>query len=197
MQVKIDSTKNNALLKRKEVTFTIFSGPKEKTPKRLDAKKAVAAEMQLGDDVVFIKRMRTKTGTSITVGDANVYQSPLTKLKLLNLNISGNVTVHLKNPKKRRQHNVQQLNQHPKKRKQTPAAAEAAPAAKPQQSQRRNVRKNTKKRRVSMRCTRLKATKFLGHAQLASGVDQATSWETTMTGSLVDTAALHVTSQSK
>ena len=75
MQVKIDSTKNNALLKRKEVSFTIFSGPKEKTPKRLDVKKAVAAEMQLGDDVVFIKRMRTKTGTSITVGDANVYQS--------------------------------------------------------------------------------------------------------------------------
>jgi ribosomal protein S24E len=75
MQVKIDSTKNNALLKRKEVGFTIFSGPKEKTPKRLDVKKAVAAEMQTGDDVVFIKRMRTKTGTSITVGEANVYQS--------------------------------------------------------------------------------------------------------------------------
>jgi small subunit ribosomal protein S24e len=73
MQVKIDSTKNNALLKRKEVGFTIVSGPKEKTPKRLDVKKAV--EMQLGDDVVFIKRMHTKTGTSITVGVANVYQS--------------------------------------------------------------------------------------------------------------------------
>ena len=75
MQVKIDSTKNNALLKRKEVGFTIVSGPKEKTPKRLDVKKAVAVEMQLGDDVVFIKRMHTKTGTRITVGVANVYQS--------------------------------------------------------------------------------------------------------------------------
>ena len=75
MQVKIDTTKNNPLLKRKEVGFTIVSGPKEKTPKRLDVKKAVAAEMQIGDDVVFIKRMRTKTGTSITVGAANVYQS--------------------------------------------------------------------------------------------------------------------------
>ena len=75
MQVKIDSTKNNPLLKRKEVGFTIVSGPKEKTPPRLDVKKAVAIEMQLGNDVVFIKRMRTKTGTSITVGVANVYQS--------------------------------------------------------------------------------------------------------------------------
>jgi ribosomal protein S24E len=75
MQVKIDSTKNNPLLKRKEVGFTIVSGPKDKTPKRLDVKKGVAIEMQIGDEVVFIKRMHTKTGTSITVGDANVYQS--------------------------------------------------------------------------------------------------------------------------
>jgi ribosomal protein S24E len=75
MQVKIDSTKDNLLLKRKEVGFTIFSGPKEKTPPRLEVKKAVAIEMKIGDDVVFIKRMRTKTGTSITVGVANVYQS--------------------------------------------------------------------------------------------------------------------------
>ncbi len=75
MQIKIDSTKDNPLLKRKEVVFTIVSGPKEKTPQRLDVKKAVAIEMKLGDDVVFIKRMRTKTGTNITVGVANVYQS--------------------------------------------------------------------------------------------------------------------------
>lgn len=75
MQVKIDSIKDNLLLKRKEVGFTIISGPKEKTPQRLEVKKAVATEMKLGDDVVFIKRMRTKTGTSITVGVANIYQS--------------------------------------------------------------------------------------------------------------------------
>ena len=75
MQVKIDSIKDNPLLKRKEVGFTIASGPKEKTPPRLEVKKAVAMEMKIGDDVVFIKRMRTKTGTSITVGVANVYQS--------------------------------------------------------------------------------------------------------------------------
>ncbi len=75
MQVKIDTVKDNPLLKRKEVGFTIASGPKEKTPTRLEVKKAVAIEMKLGDDIVFIKRMRTKTGTSITVGVANVYQS--------------------------------------------------------------------------------------------------------------------------
>jgi ribosomal protein S24E len=75
MQVKIESTKDNPLLKRKEVGFTIISGPKEKTPARLEVKKAVAVEMKIGEDVVFVKRMRTKTGTNITEGVANVYES--------------------------------------------------------------------------------------------------------------------------
>ena len=75
MQVKIDSTKDNPLLKRKEIGFTIIQGPKERTPPRLEVKKAVAIEMKIGDELVFVKRMRTKTGTNITVGVANVYQS--------------------------------------------------------------------------------------------------------------------------
>jgi len=75
MQVKIMNTKDNLLLKRKEVEFTIVQGPKEKTPPRLEVKKAVAIELKIGDDVVFIKKMRTRTGTSITQGVANVYQS--------------------------------------------------------------------------------------------------------------------------
>ncbi len=75
MQIKIESSKENPLLKRTEVGFTIVHGPKEKTPERLAVKKAVAIEMKTGDDVVFIKRMKTKTGTTITQGVANVYQS--------------------------------------------------------------------------------------------------------------------------
>jgi ribosomal protein S24E len=82
MQVKIDSTKDNPLLKRKEVGFTIIQGPKEKTPQRLEVKKAVAIEMKIGDDIVFVKRMRTKTGSNITVGVANVYQS-VTQAKIV------------------------------------------------------------------------------------------------------------------
>jgi small subunit ribosomal protein S24e len=75
MQIKIESTKQNPLLKRTEVGFTIIQGPKEKTPQRLEVKKAVAIEMKVGDDVVVVKHMRTKTGTNITEGVANVYQS--------------------------------------------------------------------------------------------------------------------------
>ena len=75
MEIKIESTKDNPLLKRTEVGFTIVQGPKEKTPQRLEVKKAVGAEMKIGSEVVFIKRMHTKTGTNITQGVANVYQS--------------------------------------------------------------------------------------------------------------------------
>ena len=75
MQINIESTKNNPLLKRKEVGFTIIQGPKEKTPPRLEVKKALAVEMKIGDEVVFVKRMHTKTGTNITQGVANVYQT--------------------------------------------------------------------------------------------------------------------------
>jgi ribosomal protein S24E len=75
MQVKIESIRDNPLLKRREVGFTIIQGPKEKTPERLEAKKALAVELKVGDDVVFVKRMNTKTGTNITQGVANVYQS--------------------------------------------------------------------------------------------------------------------------
>ena len=75
MQIKIESTKDNLLLKRKEVGFTIIQGPKEKTPQRMEARRAVAVEFKTGDDVVIIKKMRTKTGTSITQGVANVYES--------------------------------------------------------------------------------------------------------------------------
>ena len=77
MQIKVESTKDNPLLKRKEVGFTIIQGPKEKTPQRLEVKKALAMEMKIGDDVVFIKRMHTKTGTNIT-------RETLTSTKKLN-----------------------------------------------------------------------------------------------------------------
>ena len=75
MQIKIESTNDNLLLKRKEVSFTIIQGPKEKTPQRLQVKKALAAEIKIGDELIFIKKMNTKTGTNVTKGVANIYQT--------------------------------------------------------------------------------------------------------------------------
>lgn len=74
MEIKIVSTKENPLLKRKEVSFTILLGSKEKTPERLKVKKALADALLVKEEAVFVKKMRTKTGTNITQGLANVYQ---------------------------------------------------------------------------------------------------------------------------
>jgi ribosomal protein S24E len=75
MEVKIVSTKKNSLLKRKEVDFRVEQGPKGKTPERLEVKKAIAAELKINEDLVFIKKMKTMTGTTTAVGVANAYET--------------------------------------------------------------------------------------------------------------------------
>jgi ribosomal protein S24E len=75
MEVKIVSTKKNPLLKRKEVDFRVEQGPKGKTPQRLEVKKAIATELKINEDLVFIKKMQTMTGTNTTVGVANAYET--------------------------------------------------------------------------------------------------------------------------
>jgi ribosomal protein S24E len=73
MEVKIVSTKKNPLLKRKEVEFKVEQSLKGKTPARLEVKKAIAAELKINEEMVFIKKMRTMTGTNTAVGIANAY----------------------------------------------------------------------------------------------------------------------------
>jgi ribosomal protein S24E len=75
MEVKIVSTKKNSLLKRKEVDFRVEQGPKGKTPARLEVKKAIATELKVNEDLVFIKKMRTMTGTNNAIGVANAYET--------------------------------------------------------------------------------------------------------------------------
>lgn len=81
MEVKIVSRKENPLLKRKEVQFTVLH-TQGKTPQRLDIKRSIASELQVSDKLVFIKRMRTMTGTNTTLGEANAYESE-TQAKLI------------------------------------------------------------------------------------------------------------------
>ena len=75
MEIKIVSTKENPLLKRKEVNFRVEQDPRGKTPARLEVKKALAAELKMKEEIVFIKKMRTLTGTSTAVGIANAYET--------------------------------------------------------------------------------------------------------------------------
>ena len=74
MEVKIVSKKENPLLKRKEVTFTVVH-TQGKTPARLDIKRSIASELQISDKLVFVKKMKTMTGTNTTIGEANAYET--------------------------------------------------------------------------------------------------------------------------
>jgi len=75
MEVKIVSDKKNLLLKRREVQFQVDHDNMGSTPPRLEVKKAIAAELKANEDLVFVKKMETKTGTRVAVGVANVYDS--------------------------------------------------------------------------------------------------------------------------
>ena len=75
MEVKIVSAKENPLLKRKEVNFRVEHGPKGKTPPRLEVKKAIAAELKISEELVFVEKMHTMTGTNTAVGVANAYET--------------------------------------------------------------------------------------------------------------------------
>ena len=75
MEIKIVSTKENPLLKRKKVDFRVEQDLGGKTPARLEVKKALANKLKIKEEMVFIKKMRTLTGTSTAVGIANAYET--------------------------------------------------------------------------------------------------------------------------
>jgi small subunit ribosomal protein S24e len=75
MEVKIVSAKKNPLLKRKEVNFRVEHGSEGKTPARLEVKKAIAVALKISEELVFVEKMQTLTGTSTAVGVANAYET--------------------------------------------------------------------------------------------------------------------------
>ena len=75
MEVKLVSVKNNPLLNRKEVDFLVETKMQAKTPTRTDIKKSIADQMKISEEIVFIKKMQTLTGSNMTIGIANIYDS--------------------------------------------------------------------------------------------------------------------------
>jgi small subunit ribosomal protein S24e len=75
MDIKITSVKENPLLKRREVRFSIEHGPKGKTPGRIEVRKALAAGVETDTNLVFVQEMETRTGTNTTLGFATIYES--------------------------------------------------------------------------------------------------------------------------
>jgi ribosomal protein S24E len=75
MKVKIVSKKHNPLLKRKEVVFEVEHTDTRGTPPRLEVRKELASKLKTKLDLVYVRKVETKTGTMIAVGEANAYDS--------------------------------------------------------------------------------------------------------------------------
>lgn len=74
MEIKIISKKDKPLLKRKEVRFQVKHDAGS-TPPRLEVRNAIASALKAKVDLIFVKKLETKTGTQVAVGSANVYES--------------------------------------------------------------------------------------------------------------------------
>jgi ribosomal protein S24E len=74
MEIEIDSKKNNALLNRTEVYFTI-KHPGEKTPNREIIRADLAEKLNVKKEDVIVNEIHTTFGKQIVTGYAKVYPS--------------------------------------------------------------------------------------------------------------------------
>jgi small subunit ribosomal protein S24e len=82
MEIKITHEQQNRLLKRKEITFEIDHAQTKGTPQRLEVRNKLAEILKTKPDLVYVKRMETRTGTMKATGEANAYDS-MEQAKLL------------------------------------------------------------------------------------------------------------------
>ena len=75
MKVEIAFREHNPLLKRMEITFEVKHDETGGTPQRFEVRKRLAAILNKNLELVYVKRMETKTGTMTAVGSANIYDS--------------------------------------------------------------------------------------------------------------------------
>jgi small subunit ribosomal protein S24e len=73
MEVKIISEKYNPLLKRREVIFEVRHEQTKGTPPRFEVRAKLAEMLKMKLEQVYVKRVETKTGTMVAIGEANAY----------------------------------------------------------------------------------------------------------------------------
>jgi len=73
MEIKITQQHYNALFKRREVMFEVDHAQTKGTPSRLELRARLAELLNTSPEVVYIKKVETKSGTMIAVGEANAY----------------------------------------------------------------------------------------------------------------------------
>ncbi len=74
MEIRTTSDAYNLLLRRKEVSFVVDHASSS-TPRLYDVRKAIAVKFGAKEDIVFVRSLRTLTGTTRAIGDAEIYDS--------------------------------------------------------------------------------------------------------------------------
>jgi len=75
MEVKITDEQQNILLKRREILFEVEHSQTKGTPSRLEIRNKLAEKLKTKPELVYIKRVETRTGTMKAKGEANAYES--------------------------------------------------------------------------------------------------------------------------
>jgi ribosomal protein S24E len=75
MKLKVLSKEQNPLMKRNEITFSVEHAQTGGTPTRVEVRKQLATLLKADLELVYIKKLETKTGTMVAIGEANAYNS--------------------------------------------------------------------------------------------------------------------------
>ena len=75
MKIKITSQEQNSLLKREEIAFEVEHEEMRGTPSRLEVRKELASKLKKDPELVYVRRIETRTGTMTAVGEATAYNS--------------------------------------------------------------------------------------------------------------------------
>ncbi len=77
VKLELTSTKINKVVGRKELSFKIDEAS---TPSRADVRRDIAVLMRTELDNVYVRELKTKTGTRMITGVAHVYNDAATAL---------------------------------------------------------------------------------------------------------------------
>jgi len=75
MKIKITSQEHNPLLKREDIVFEVDHEEMKGTPSRLEVRKELASKLKKEPELVYVRRIETRTGTMTAVGEATAYNS--------------------------------------------------------------------------------------------------------------------------
>jgi small subunit ribosomal protein S24e len=75
MEIKIIQQQQNILLKRKEIAFEIDHTQTKGTPSRIEIRHRLAEILKTKPELVYVKLVKTKTGTMKATAQANAYET--------------------------------------------------------------------------------------------------------------------------